>query len=75
MVLMLMVRGAPGQQVGRCSAALPGKARARQQQAAGAVAPGAGQRGQAGDGAHGVAAAAHALHAVVQADGRGLVVP
>ncbi len=44
-------------------------AAARQQQAAGRIAPVAGQRRQAGDRAHRVAAAARALHAVVQADG------
>ena len=45
-------------------------ARGRQQQAAGAVAPGAHQAGQQRDQAHGIAAAVHALHAVVQADRR-----
>jgi hypothetical protein len=50
------------------------QARAAQQHAAGAMPPGARQRGQAGDGAGRVAAAVHALHAVVQAYGGRLVV-
>ncbi|MCY1537751.1 hypothetical protein D9M68_732600 [compost metagenome] len=64
-------RLAAGQEVGpvQCGALDGEMPRGRQQQAAGAVAPGAHQRRQAGDGTHRVAAAAHALHAVVQADG------
>ncbi|MDT4834220.1 hypothetical protein FQZ97_678540 [compost metagenome] len=63
-------RLAPGQQVGALQRGAVDRvvARAAEQQAARAVAPGADQRRQAGDGARRVAAAAHALHAVVQAD-------
>ena len=43
-------------------------ARRRQQQAAGAMPPGADEAGQDRDQAHRVAAAANALHAVVEAD-------
>ncbi len=65
-------RRAPGQQIGALQRrALHGEvAGAGHQQAARALAPGAGERRQAGDGAHRVGAAVRALHPVVQPDRR-----
>ncbi len=76
MVLMLIVRGrATGQQIGPPERRVPERrepARTRQQQAAGAVPPGAGEAGQQCDQPRRAAAAVHALHAVVQPDRRRL---
>ena len=65
-------RRAPGQQVGPLQrrAVDRERARGRQQHAARAVPPRAGERRQAGDGPYRVATAGATLHAVVQADRR-----